>query len=129
MSALTVVRMIREHALLGGTAIAFLLGIAFQFLPSYWQFIMLAGLVPSLLFKGWLKAFTAGFLGVLLSWVVYVAYVWMVFPAPRLISALGDIVGIPGTVLVALAMLIGSLFGGLGAVVGIALQRILRKHQ
>lgn len=128
MSALTLVRMIREHALLSGTGIAFLLGIAFQFLPSYWQFIVLAGLVPSLLFKGWLRAFTAGFLGVLLSWMVYVAYLWTVFPAPRLISTLGDVVGIPGIVLVALAMLVGSLFGGLGAVMGVALQRILRKH-
>jgi len=129
LSASTVTRLVSDHVLASGSVIAFVLGIVFQFFPNYWQLIVLAGLVPGFLFRSWLRAFGAGFLGVLLSWVVYVGFMWLVFPAPQIISTLGAIVGIPGPVLVGLAMVVGSLFGGLGAVIGVALQSIVRRRQ
>ncbi len=105
------------------------LGILFQYFANYWQLIILAGLVAGLIVKRWLRGFIAGFLGVLLSWVVYVAYLWAISPAPRLLSTLGDIVGISGLLLVCLVMLVASLFGGLGAVVGVALHAMIRRRR
>jgi len=129
LSASTLARLVSHYTLLSGTLVAFLLGIAFQFFPNYWQLVVLGGVVPGFVLRSWSRAFTAGFIGILLSWVVYVAYLWLAFPASQVISTLGDIVGIPGPVLVGLALLVGSLFGGLGAVVGIALQRMIREYQ
>jgi hypothetical protein len=108
--------------------IALLLGIAFQFFPNYWQLIVVAGLAAGLVSKTWLKAFAAGFVGVLLSWIVYIAYAWAVSPASEMISILGDIVGIPGLLLVALAVLVASIFGGLGSVITVALRRLLARR-
>ena len=105
------------------------LGILFQYFANYWQLIILAGLVAGLIVKRWLRGFIAGFLGVLLSWVVYVAYLWAISPAPRLLFTLGDIVGISGLLLVCLVMLVASLFGGLGAVVGVALHAMIRRRR
>jgi hypothetical protein len=101
----------------------------FQFFPNYWQSIILAGLIAGLVVKRWLKGFVTGFLGVLLSWTIYVAYLCVTSPAPQLISTLGDIVGISGLVLISLIMLVASLFGGLGAVIGVALQGLIRRQR
>jgi hypothetical protein len=45
-----------------------------------------------------------------------------------MISILGDIVGIPGLLLVALAVLVASIFGGLGSVITVALRRLLARR-
>jgi len=117
---------ISRHAFLSGTVIALVLGLLFQLSPSYWQLAILAGFAAGLVVKGWLRGFAVGFAGILVSWIVYVAYAWVMFPTPRLFSALGEIVGIPGPILVVLVMLIGSLFGGLGGAIAAALQGIIR---
>jgi len=122
-----VVRSFSQHALITGTLIAFVLGILFQFFANYWQLVILAGLVAGLIVKRWLRGFIAGFVGVLLSWVIYLAYLWIISPAHQLVSVLGDIVGISGLLLVCLVTLIASLFGGIGAVIGIALRAIIRR--
>lgn len=129
MSTSRVVRLFSQHALITGTLIAFVLGILFQFFANYWQLVILAGLVAGLIIRRWLRGFIAGFVGVLLSWVVYLAYLWIISPAPRLISILGDIVGMSGLLLVCLVTLIASLFGGIGAVIGVALRAMIRRQQ
>ena len=129
MSTSRVVRLFSQHALITGTLIAFVLGILFQFFANYWQLVILAGLVAGLIVRRWLRGFIAGFVGVLLSWVVYLAYLWIISPAPRLISVLGDIVGMSGLLLVCLVTLIASLFGGIGAVIGVALRAMIRRQQ
>lgn len=129
MSTSTATRLVSRHALISGTLIALVLGILFQFFPNYWQLIILAGLIAGLIVKRWLRGFVAGFLGVLLSWIIYVAYFWVISPAPQLISTLGDIVGISGLLLICLVVLVASLFGGLGAVIGVALQAMIRRQQ
>ena len=129
MSKSRVVRSFSQHALITGTLIAFVLGILFQFFANYWQLVILAGVVAGLIVKRWLRGFIAGFVGVLLSWVIYLAYLWIISPAPRLISILGDIVGMSGLLLVCLVTLIASLFGGLGAVIGAVLQAMIRRQQ
>jgi hypothetical protein len=106
--------------------IALILGLLFQLSPSYWQLVILAGFAAGLVVKRWWRCFAVGFVGILMSWIVYVAYSWVMFPTSRLVSALGEIVGIPGLVMIALAMLIGSLFGGLGGAMAAALQGIVR---
>ena len=50
-------RFILDHSVMGGTLIALALGIGFQFLPNYWQLIILAGLVPGLIVKSWSRGF------------------------------------------------------------------------
>lgn len=117
---------ISRHAFLSGTVIALVLGLLFQLSPSYWQLAILAGFAAGLIVKGWWRGFAVGFVGILLSWIVYVVYAWVVFPTPRLISTLGEIVGIPGPILAVLAMLIGSLFGGLGGAIAAALRATIR---
>lgn len=129
MSTSRVVRLFSQHALITGTLIAFVLGILFQFFANYWQLVILAGLVAGLIVRRWLRGFIAGFVGVLLSWVVYLAYLWIISPASRLISILGDIVGMSGLLLVCLVTLIASLFGGIGAVIGVALRAMIRRQQ
>jgi len=129
LSKSRVVRSFSQHALITGTLIAFVLGILFQFFANYWQLVILAGVVAGLIVKRWLRGFIAGFVGVLLSWVIYLAYLWIISPAPRLISILGDIVGMSGLLLVCLVTLIASLFGGLGAVIGAVLQAMIRRQQ
>jgi len=109
--------------------IALILGLVFQFLPNYWQLVIIAGLMPGLLTGRWLRAFLGGFVGVLLSWVIYLTYAWSVSPASSLISSLGEIVGIPGVLLVGLAALTASLFAGLGAIVGVAFRKLIRRQQ
>ena len=108
--------------------IALVLGLLFQLSSSYWQLVILAGFAAGLVVKGWRRGFTVGFVGTLVSWVVYVAYAWGMFPTSRLISALGEIVGIPGLILVVLVMLIGSLFGGLGGAIATALRGMIRNR-
>jgi len=122
LSASALSRFILDHSVTSGTLIALALGIVFQFLPNYWQLIIFAGLVPGLIVKSLPRGFVSGFLGVLFSWVVYVAYLWIVSPVVQVISTLGDIVGLPGPLLVGLAMLVASLFGGLGAAIGVTLR-------
>jgi hypothetical protein len=117
---------VSRHAFLSGTVIALVLGLLFQLSPSYWQLAILAGFAAGLVVKGWWRGFAVGFVGILVSWVVYVAYAWGMFPTSRLISALGEIVGIPGLILVVLVMLIGSLFGGLGGAIAAALRGMIR---
>lgn len=117
---------ISRHAFLSGTVIALILGLLFQLSPSYWQLAILAGFAAGLLVKGWWRGFAVGFVGILVSWIVYVAYAWVMFPTPRLISILGEIVGIPGPILVVIAMLVGSLFGGLGGAIAVALRATIR---
>jgi uncharacterized protein YqhQ len=129
LSKSRVVRSFSQHALITGTLIAFVLGILFQFFANYWQLVILAGVVAGLIVKRWLRGFIAGFVGVLLSWVIYLAYLWIISPAPRLISILGDIVGMSGLLLVCLVTLIASLFGGLGAVIGAVLQAMIPRQQ
>ena len=129
MSASALSRFILDHSVTSGTLIALALGIVFQFLPNYWQLIIFAGLVPGLIVKSLPRGFVSGFLGVLFSWVVYVAYLWIVSPVVQVISTLGDIVGLPGPMLVGLAMLVASLFGGLGAAIGVTLRRLGERHQ
>lgn len=129
MSASALSRFILDHSVTSGTLIALALGIVFQFLPNYWQLIIFAGLVPGLIVKSLPRGFVSGFLGVLFSWVVYVAYLWIVSPVVQVISTLGDIVGLPGPLLVGLAMLVASLFGGLGAAIGVTLRRLGERHQ
>lgn len=129
MSTSRVVRLFSQHALITGTLIAFVLGILFQFFANYWQLVILAGLVAGVIVRRWLRGFIAGFVGVLLSWVVYLAYLWIISPASRLISILGDIVGMSGLLLVCLVTLIASLFGGIGAVIGVALRAMIRRQQ
>ena len=129
MSASSLSRFILDHSVSSGVLIALALGIVFQFLPNYWQLIIFAGLVPGLIVKSLLRGFVSGFLGVLFSWVVYVAYLWIVSPVVQVISTLGDIVGLPGPMLVGLAMLVASLFGGLGAAIGVTLRRLSERHQ
>jgi len=129
LSASALSRFILDHSVTSGTLIALALGIVFQFLPNYWQLIIFAGLVPGLIVKSLPRGFVSGFLGVLFSWVVYVAYLWIVSPVVQVISTLGDIVGLPGPLLVGLAMLVASLFGGLGAAIGVTLRRLGERHQ
>ena len=129
MSASSLSRFILDHSVTSGVLIALALGIVFQFLPNYWQLIIFAGLVPGLIVKSLPRGFVSGFLGVLFSWVVYVAYLWIVSPVVQVISTLGDIVGLPGPLLVGLAMLVASLFGGLGAAIGVTLRRLGERHQ
>ena len=111
---------------MSGIAIALVLGLLFQLSPSYWQLVVLAGLLAGLVVKGWWRGFAVGFVGILLSWIIYVTYMWTTFPTSRLISTLGDIVGIPGSILVVLTMLIGSLLGGLGGAIAAALRTMIR---
>jgi len=129
LSASSLSRFILDHSVTSGVLIALALGIVFQFLPNYWQLIIFAGLVPGLIVKSLPRGFVSGFLGVLFSWVVYVAYLWIVSPVVQVISTLGDIVGLPGPLLVGLAMLVASLFGGLGAAIGVTLRRLGERHQ
>jgi hypothetical protein len=117
---------ISQHAFVSGIAIALVLGLLFQLSPSYWQLVVLAGLLAGLVVKGWWRGFAVGFVGILLSWIIYVTYMWTTFPTSRLISTLGDIVGIPGSILVVLTMLIGSLLGGLGGAIAAALRTMIR---
>jgi len=106
--------------------IALVLGLLFQLFPSYWQLVILAGFAAGLIVKGWWRRFAVGFVGILVSWIIYVVYTWAMFPTSRLVSTLGDIVGIPGPILVVLAMLIGSIFGGLGGAIAAALGATIR---
>lgn len=129
MSSSTLTRAVSDHPLTSGTLIALILGLVFQFLPNYWQLVIIAGLMPGLLTGRWLRAFLGGFVGVLLSWVIYLTYAWSVSPASSLISSLGEIVGIPGVLLVGLAALTASLFAGLGAIVGVAFRKLIRRQQ
>jgi len=86
-------------------------------------------MVPSLIVNSWSRGFVSAFLGVLLSWIVYVAYLSLVSPVAQVISTLGDIVGLPGPLLVGLATVVASLFAGLGATIGTALRRLSERHQ
>ena len=129
MSASSLSRFILDHSVTSGVLIALALGIVFQFLPNYWQLIIFAGLVPGLIVKSLPRGFVSGFLGVLFSWIVYVAYLWIVSPVAQVISTLGDIVGLPGPLLVGLAVLVASLFGGLGGAIGVTLRRLGERHQ
>ena len=129
MSASALSRFILDHSVTSGTLIALVLGIVFQFLPNYWQLVIVAGLVSGLIIKSLPRAFVSGFLGVLLSWIVYVACLWIVSPVAQVISTLGDIVGLPGPLLVGLAVLVASLFGGLGGAIGVTLRRLGERHQ
>ncbi len=128
MTDLTLPRMILNHPLPLATVIAFLLGIAFQFLPIYWQLIIIAGFAAGLVCMGWFRGFLAGFLGVLLSWGVYVTYHWFVFPASQVFSTLGDIVGVSGLLLIAIGVLVASFFSGLGALIAVAVRRLVQRQ-
>jgi len=128
-STSTTTRAASEHPVPSGTLIALILGLVFQFLPNYWQLVIIAGLVPGLLTSRWIGAFFGGFLGVLLSWVIYLTYAWSVSPASSLVSSLGETAGIPGILLVGLAILTASLLAGLGAIVGVAFRKLIRRQQ
>ena len=117
---------VSRHTFLGGTVIALALGLLFQPSPTYWQLVILAGFAAGLVVRGLWRGFAVGFVGILVSWIIYVAYAWAVFPTSRLISVLGEIVGIPGLIMVALVILIASLFGGLGGAMAAALQATIR---
>lgn len=126
MKVSTYTSWISQHAFISGILIALLLGILFQLLPLYWQLVILAGFVAGLVAKSWLRGFAAGFIGILLSWILYVTYAWTMFPTSRVVSTLSDIVGIPVPMLLGLVMLIASLLGGLGAAIGTSLLGITR---
>lgn len=87
----------------------------FMLLVGDWRMAILAGLIGGGFYKERLRSFLAGFIGVLLAWVISFIPVLSSSPNLRLLDIFASIVGIPSYVLLILSIIVPSLSAGLAS--------------
>ncbi|HME56094.1 MAG TPA: hypothetical protein VKM55_28080 [Candidatus Lokiarchaeia archaeon] len=98
----------------------FLVGIALGFLldlTGAWYLMLVAGAACGFLAKQGTKSFIAGFGGVVVAWGIYFLDYTIASSFVTFTGLIGAATGLPGEVLVILALVIGGLLGGVGALV------------
>lgn len=99
----------------------FLISFALAFLlelTGLYLLMILAGVVAGVFVKrGWLS-FLIGFASVTLAWGIYFIVFALTTPLAAFLDLIGSMTGIPGSILLILALLLGGLMGGSGALVG-----------
>ena len=80
--------------------------------------MLVAGFVAGIFIKkGW-TSFLIGFIGVMAAWGVYFLIFTFIGPLDRLLSFIGQLIGINGIVLILISLIIGGRLGGMGALIG-----------
>ncbi|MHA1788748.1 MAG: hypothetical protein ACTSWR_04315 [Candidatus Helarchaeota archaeon] len=95
---------------------AFLLALPLEMV--HFLTMLVAGFVAGIFIKkGW-TSFLIGFIGVMAAWGVYFLIFTFIGPLDRLLSFIGQLIGINGIVLILISLIIGGLLGGMGALIG-----------
>ncbi|MHA1271651.1 MAG: hypothetical protein ACTSPY_17800 [Candidatus Helarchaeota archaeon] len=99
-----------------GLVISFILALPLELI--HFLMMLVAGAFAGILIKkGWIS-FVIGFIGISLAWGVYFIIFSVIGPLDLLLSIIGSLIGIPGFLLIIIAILIGGLLGGFGAMIG-----------
>jgi hypothetical protein len=103
------------------TIVGFITGFTLAFLlelTGIYLLMLLAGCATGFFVKrGWLS-FIIGFVSVALAWGTYFIVFALICPLGEFVELIGSIIGISGTILIVLSLIIGGLLGGIGALVG-----------
>lgn len=100
--------------------VVFLLAIVFVY-TGIWQLAFAAGYVGGLFGKRGRRDFALGFLGVAFAWGGHLVWMYVFAQGAAVASLLAEILGLSagaGVVVPVLALLIGGITGGLGALLG-----------
>jgi hypothetical protein len=99
----------------------FLVAIALGFLldlTGLWFLMLIAGAACGFLAKQGLKSFIVGFAGIVVAWGIYFVDYTIASSFFKFVDLIGTAIGLPGEILVIVALLIGGSLGGVGALVG-----------
>ncbi|MBD3227537.1 MAG: hypothetical protein GF329_05040 [Candidatus Lokiarchaeota archaeon] len=106
-----------SERLLTGFILAFGLSLALELTGIYLLMILVGIIAGIFVKKGW-HSFLVGFIGVALAWGVYFVLFAFLGPLDELFKLIGLILGLNGSVLMIISILIGGLLGGVGALIG-----------
>ncbi|TFF90261.1 MAG: hypothetical protein EU548_03935 [Promethearchaeota archaeon] len=106
-----------SERLLTGFILAFFLSLAIELTGIYLLMIIVGIIAGILIKKGW-HSFIVGFGSVALAWGIYFILFSFIGPLGELLNLIGVILGVHGSLLIFISILLGGLLGGVGALVG-----------
>ena len=100
-----------------GFLVALGLAVTLELTGVYLLMILAGGIAGFFVKKGWLSFFI-GFISVALAWGIYFIVFAFMGPLSEFFSLIGSIIGISGTILMIMSIIVGGLLGGVGALIG-----------
>ena len=107
--------------------IVIVLAIALQ-LSGVWATMLIAGAFGGFFTRRYLRAFLVGFLGVGIAWSVMFTYLVVTTPAIAIASFFVGLLGLSkdfGVAVIVIAIVVGTLLGGFGCVLGRAVVELV----
>ena len=110
--------------LLLGFIISFFLALSLELTGIYLLMILAGAIAGVFIKKGWIS-FIVGFASVSLAWGIYFIIFSFIGPLNDLFQLIGSIIGVSGSILMILSIIIGGLLGGTGALVGAFIMQLI----